>query len=129
MDCHSDEEMTGIINDTVEVSMYVDLEKFQKSIHGDMECIDCHSTLEDVDHDEDLPKVVCAECHDDAQEEFSESIHAHSEEYMPGTVVTCADCHGKHDILPSDNAESKTYALNIETTCGECHSKPEVLQL
>lgn len=128
MDCHSDEEMTGYIKDTVEVSMYVDLEKYQNSIHGDMECIDCHSSIDDVDHDEELPKVVCAECHEDSQEEYSVSVHAHSEEYLPGTVVICADCHGKHNILASDEPESKTYPLNIEKTCAECHTRPEVLQ-
>ena len=109
MDCHSDEEMTGFINDTVEVSMYVDLEKFQKSIHGDMECIDCHSSIEDVDHDEDLPLVVCADCHDDAQEEFDESIHFLSANNGNAIFSGCKDCHGTHDILASDDSSSYTF--------------------
>ncbi len=127
MDCHSDEEMTGIIKDSIEVSVYVDLEKFQKSIHGDMECIDCHSSIEDVDHDEDLPAVVCADCHDDAQEEFDESIHALSANNGNAIFSGCKDCHGTHDIFASDDSSSYTFVLNIENTCGHCHSRADVI--
>ena len=108
MDCHSDEELTKFIDDTVEVSLYVDLEKYESSIHGDMECIDCHSDIEDVDHGEDLADVDCSVCHDEAQEVYIESVHAGSYKgitYKNNDFHTayCKDCHGTHNILPSDN--------------------------
>ena len=134
MDCHSDDELTKFIDDTVEVSLYVDLKKYESSIHGDMECIDCHSDIEDVDHDEDLADVDCSVCHDEAQEVYIESVHAGSYKgvtYKNNDFHTayCKDCHGTHNILPSDNEKSKTYLLNIEHTCGDCHLKPGVIDI
>ena len=129
MDCHEDEDMTAFIKDTVEISAYIDLEVYENSIHGDMDCIDCHADIDDPeDHNEDLEKVNCADCHEDEQAEFSTSIHALAmeEDHIEG--AECKDCHGKHNILPSDDENSMTYKLNIEFTCGECHTKPEVLK-
>ena len=129
MDCHSDEEMTKTVNDSIELSLYVDLALYQKSIHGDMECVDCHSTIEDVDHEEDLPDVDCAQCHEDSEEEYSESIHAQAITHDEALFTGCKDCHGTHNIFSSDDSLSTTYPLNIENTCGRCHSKPEVIKL
>ena len=69
MDCHSDEELTKELNDSTEVSLFVDFENYQSSIHGDLECIDCHSSIEDVDHDPELPNVSCADCHDECTQD------------------------------------------------------------
>ena len=128
MECHEDEEMTAFIKDTVEISAYVDYEVYENSIHGDMECTDCHTDIEDPeDHAEDLEKVNCAECHEDAQDEFKESIHALAmeEDHIEG--ADCKDCHGKHNILPSDDENSMTHKLNLDKTCGECHRRQDVL--
>jgi formate dehydrogenase gamma subunit len=104
------------------------LEKYQNSLHGDLECIDCHSDIEDVDHEPELASVNCADCHDDAQEEYQESIHAKTHAVNP-IAATCKDCHSYHYVLPSDDPESQTYILNVQKTCGECHTAPEVLTL
>ncbi len=127
MDCHNDEDMTKTVHDSLEVSLYVDPEIYQKSIHGDMECIDCHSTIEDVDHAEDLPDVNCAECHDGSQEEYSQSIHSLAIDDNNALFIGCKDCHGTHDIKASDDSTSRTFVLNIENTCGHCHSRPDVI--
>ncbi len=42
LECHYDPEITASVNDTLEISAYVDLKVFENSIHGDMECIECH---------------------------------------------------------------------------------------
>jgi formate dehydrogenase gamma subunit len=129
MDCHEDEEMTAFIKDTVEISAYINIKVYENSIHGDMDCIDCHTDIEDPeDHAEDLKSVNCAECHEDAQDEFKSSIHALAmkEDHIQG--ADCKDCHGKHNILPSDDENSMTFKLNIENTCGECHRRPDVLK-
>ena len=41
--CHDDEELTAE-RDGREVSLYIDLDRYQKSIHRDLECIDCHKS-------------------------------------------------------------------------------------
>lgn len=129
MECHSDPDLTGFINDTTEISVYVDTVKFAKSVHAEFECIDCHTDVEDVDHDEDLQKVDCSICHEDSQEEFAQSVHAIPHSLDPSFKVSCSKCHGTHDIMYSDDELSKTYKLNIDETCGNCHSKPEVIKL
>ena len=130
MDCHADEGMTKEINDSTEISLYVNLNTFQNSIHADLDCIDCHSTIKDIPHEENLPAVNCAECHEQAEEDFSQSIHALSINNGVHSLFTgCKDCHGTHNIKTSEDSTSSTYVLNIEKTCGHCHSKPEVIAL
>ena len=127
MECHSDKELTGTVNDTIEVSMYVNLDDYKQSVHADLDCIDCHSTIKALDHPETLPPVICGQCHEDAQEEFNKSIHTNGENLPPGIKVTCASCHSKHHILAADDSASTIYPLNIENTCGNCHSNAVVL--
>ena len=65
-DCHGDEDLIKIVNDSIEISLWVDQDHFENSIHGDLECIDCHTDITDAEHDEDLEPVSCENCHDDS---------------------------------------------------------------
>ncbi len=118
-DCHDDPELTGFKYGK-EISMNVSPETFAKSVHSQNNCIDCHRDAND-DHDEDLNPVNCGICHEEAQFKFEKGIHgqalARGELYAP----TCRECHGKHDILPSENADSRTYKMKIPFLCGKCH--------
>lgn len=127
LECHSDEDLTKTIDDSIEVSLYVHEEMFKNSIHVDFSCTDCHQVSIDDHPDEgSVGEMLCADCHEDAQEEYSGSIHGTSHIAGIEMAATCADCHGKHDIWPSDDPESKTYHANLAHTCGNCHSKPEI---
>ena len=68
--CHEDAELTGERSGN-EIKVFVDPETYQKSIHADFACIDCHMDLADSDfpHEEELEPVDCALCHDDVVEE------------------------------------------------------------
>lgn len=33
----------------------------------------------------------------------------------------CTDCHGTHDILPTENPSSRVNAMNLLATCQQCH--------
>ncbi|MFZ0391574.1 MAG: cytochrome b/b6 domain-containing protein [Calditrichia bacterium] len=126
MMCHSDPDLTGLDRNEVEVSMYVDTEHFEQSIHSGMECVDCHQELagvEEFPHAEQIAPVECAVCHDDAAEEYAETMHGLKFLDMTELAPRCWDCHGKHDILPSDDPEAKTYFQNLPQTCGDCHKK------
>lgn len=35
--------------------------------------------------------------------------------------AACSDCHGVHDLRPSNDSKSRTYKLNIAKTCANCH--------
>lgn len=123
MDCHSDPDLT-MERMGKEVSVHVNLDLFNKSVHMDMDCIDCHEEAavgEDFPHPESLERVVCGNCHDDSQENFDIGIHGQALQKGLMYSPNCSDCHGTHDILPPTNVASRTYKINIPFLCGKCH--------
>jgi cytochrome b subunit of formate dehydrogenase len=120
MECHADEEMTGDI-DGHEISMFIDLDMYTKSIHGEFSCVDCHTDIEEFPHEDELEKVDCATCHDDMAEEVAASVHRGSE-----NGARCVDCHGDaHTILPPSNVDSVTHHKNNLSVCLKCHGVEE----
>src|SRR5664279_5920710 len=74
--CHSDATLTTEVNGK-QVSLYVDEGKMKQSIHGGMfACVDCHKDVKGLVHETTPKKVTCAECHADAQQAYSHSLHA-----------------------------------------------------
>lgn len=101
-----------------------------KSVHSNLACSDCH--IYESQNLEDHEQVTvtetengCATCHAEIVEKHqTQSIHHIM--YLEGAMdaASCADCHGKHDILPTHNPDSKVYPKNLPTTCGNCHDDP-----
>ncbi len=109
-DCHTDSD-----GDPVEVGQ----EHLVGSVHEDLDCMDCHFTIDDLPHDEELPAVSCAECHDEEADTYRKhglGVVGESE-----FVPSCSGCHGTHDILSSLDRDAPTNPLNLPTTCGRCH--------
>lgn len=122
MFCHSDSELMGEINGE-EVSMFIDGEAYENSIHGSFSCTDCHIDIEEVPHDAELEPVNCADCHFDAEETLAGSVHDLEE------GPTCADCHGDaHKLLSSSNPDSMTHLFNVADSCGKCHSESAIME-
>ncbi|MBD3291012.1 hypothetical protein GF337_19550, partial [candidate division KSB1 bacterium] len=128
MMCHEDEELTMLVDDSVEVSIYVDIEKFSNSLHGGFECMDCHSNIEDLPHAEDLEHPDCNMCHEDAAEIYAGSIHGRTLEQGMKEAPYCWDCHTSHYVYPSDDSLSSVFILNQPQTCGECHSDQDLVE-
>ncbi len=128
MQCHSDSTLAMPGPYGREISLWVDLEAYDKSAHAGFGCIDCHGEISDLPHEEDLPTVDCAACHGDVQEIYARSSHGQAllagKQYAPH----CYDCHGKHDILGAADAASRTSHVNVVETCARCHADPEVVQ-
>ena len=112
LDCHTDKELSFEKNGKT-LPLFVDDKLYSTSVHGEMDCIDCH-----VDFDsENLPhktglniaKVDCSECHD--TDSFELSIHG-------GKKVQCFDCHSKHNIQESSILVNKGLDL-----CVSCHKQ------
>ena len=129
MECHSDQELTTTVNDSVTVSLYVNYEQYESSIHGIFDCIECHGDIQEIPHDEKLAKVDCSACHDDVDKMYQESIHGMALKEGITLSANCSDCHGKHDISSSEEIGSHTNQRHLSETCGHCHSKPEVIAL
>lgn len=122
MSCHEDPDLKT----EEEKFLFIDLDKFNSSIHGEagFSCTDCHLDLqefEDFPHPEKLSEVHCEECHSEAAEDFSKSIHGQATPDKDCCFVSCQDCHGTHDIKRTDNIESRVYSLNLPQTCERCH--------
>ncbi len=131
MDCHEDDELTKNVGTRV-VSLYIDYEKYQKSIHGkeDMSCVDCHQDLdgfEDFPHEDELEPVECEMCHDDVAEIYAGSMHGQAVAAGIDLAPQCWDCHGAHDITPPENPESRVNKFNIPLMCGQCHKEGTVV--
>ncbi len=124
--CHDDTELTKIRDGRV-VSLHIDLDKYEASVHGveGLTCIDCHQDLDGLEdeHDETLEPVDCAMCHDDVEETFGHSLHGREMAAGNPHAPHCWDCHGAHDILPPSEPESRVNRFNIPLMCGSCHKE------
>jgi len=121
--CHDDPEMTGLRGDA-EIPMYVTAEMIAESAHADMACIECHSDLEGSRrrrHAEELEAVVCDDCHRSEARLHGRSLHGAAAKEGDPMAPSCADCHGKHDVLSSSDADAPTAVMNIPVLCGNCH--------
>jgi formate dehydrogenase gamma subunit len=88
-------------------------------VHDDLECIDCHVTIADLPHEEELPPADCGSCHDDVVDTYK--VHGRGIVGQSDFIPSCADCHGTHQILPHTDRHSSTNPRNLPTTCGVCH--------
>jgi len=126
--CHGDQTLTTEINGK-QVSLFVDQGKLKHSIHGDLfACVDCHKDVKGLVHESTPHKVRCAECHADAQEAYSHSLHA--KDYRAGGPgANCQDCHGgAHEVLGVADAKSPVNHANIPYTCGRCHGQKFLME-
>jgi predicted CXXCH cytochrome family protein len=83
--------------------------------------------------------ALCAACHSDIERMrpynlptdqlalYRISGHGRRLEKGDGRVAVCTDCHGVHDIRPSDDPASRTSRRNVAATCGRCHDEGEYL--
>jgi len=125
LQCHEDKELTAPGPGGQARSMYVDLKIFEASVHGSLDCVDCHQDLqgfEDFPHAEDLKAASCSPCHDDASEAYGKSLHYKISRIEGKVAPNCADCHGTHHILSSQDPKSPTHKARQDVLCGRCHS-------
>ncbi|HPS79636.1 MAG TPA: cytochrome c3 family protein [Thermoanaerobaculaceae bacterium] len=131
VDCHGDRRLTGKKGGR-EVSMFVDATRFSESMHGKLECINCHADLEgkELPHAEDLQPVDCGTCHDAEQKQHAKSLHGQALAKGDPLAPRCTSCHGNHDIRAVKDPLSPVAPLNVPGTCGKCHREgaPVALQ-
>ncbi|HQR44398.1 MAG TPA: cytochrome b/b6 domain-containing protein [Thermoanaerobaculia bacterium] len=118
LDCHSDATLTRPLPGGGTQSLAVDPAVFAKSMHGSLACVDCHADLKkvtDFPHAEKLKPVNCAACHDKPAAEVGAGAHKGQ--------LTCAGCHGTHDIREAKDVASPVSSGKINRTCAECHDR------
>ena len=129
-------------------SLSVDKDKFEHSVHGGRQCVECHTNITQVPHAPVQVQVSCVNCHESlwatAQKEgktqefatlgfvvsqihkFMNSIHAQpSRADQSRTNATCYNCHDAHYVYPPGTPVWSAWRLNLPNTCGKCHT-PEL---
>ena len=124
----------------------VDLRSYQKGVHGDMACIDCHQNIVDVQlphNKNELADPDCASCHQDLWKKYEEkgiaaqmqrmgvvveNIEAYNDSFhakptKTGFKASCDDCHHSHEFnVPSRGSVKRSdWHLTIPEVCAGCH--------
>lgn len=112
------------------VSLYVDPDRYEESVHGEVDCIKCHLGFGLMPHEESQAKdyakvasMACRYCHDEAYREFSKSPHGKAVEEGGSEAPTCAACHGSHYIKKLETPLPVEEKFEMTEKCGECHEE------
>ena len=124
-DCHADPDFTMVDSSGTTVSLYVDSTIFAHSVHGSLDCTDCHTEATDIPHPEHMGPVDCGSCHTDVAETYQ--FHGFKKQIAGKRFPDCHDCHGTHNILPPSDPRSTANPNNLPTTCGRCHENKAIV--
>ena len=142
--CHARANFTREGPDGKERDLHVTAEAFHASVHGERECIECHTDVVKVPHRKGIErKIGCVQCHLDEWNQVQESdggtrvaldnVVDHIESYMGSmharpriedqsmTNATCYDCHDPHYMQPLDKEGRSENYMNMPQVCGTCH--------
>lgn len=130
LQCHDDPGFKGKVRGK-NISLNVSPKVFSGSVHGELECIDCHSNYnaEDIPHTKEYSRVNCGECHSDVQKLYAECLHGKAKAKGDPLAPLCQDCHGNHNILPVKDHNSAVAPMKIPFLCGKCHREGSPVQL
>jgi cytochrome b subunit of formate dehydrogenase len=125
LDCHLDPTTTRKVDGKV-VSLIFPTNSFAKSVHSQLDCVDCHEGIKELVHASKLPPPNCTGCHEKEGKEYATSIHGLSHALGASGAAQCWDCHGSHDIVPVKHGDSPVFKLNLPQTCAKCHSNTKL---
>jgi len=97
----------------------VEMSHLDGSIHEGFECLDCHSDIAEVPHEDDLLPVHCGECHEGLEAKYIQ--HGIGLVSVSPGLPGCSDCHGTHQIRPASDPESVTHRSRRAQVCAQCH--------
>ncbi|NOY12963.1 MAG: cytochrome C [Deltaproteobacteria bacterium] len=103
------------------------------SVHklNDIGCASCHSTIHSQkpwNGDKRIATAKCAECHDDAFEAYSQSVHGRAVASGNMDSAACLDCHNLHAI--KEIGDSNDHATRVFHTkvCLKCHADKKLME-
>jgi hypothetical protein len=112
------------------LDVYAESVHGQKIAEGDTHaatCTDCHAAhlIGQTDLEAWRLDVVleCGSCHEQSVKSFRDTFHGKVTDLGFARVAACANCHGFHDIRPTDDPLSRVAEANLVATCAECHSE------
>lgn len=134
LDCHSDAQVRKVNGKDVPLPAF-DTNRFNASIHGKLQCVECHNGIKEAVHESHPPPPQCVECHPsqashtNALYTYLASAHGQSRSSGVAVAATCNDCHGSHAVEPVKNNTSPLSKMNLSQTCAKCHAKENAIFL
>lgn len=123
--CHSDKDLSMEKRGRT-VSLFVDENVLQRSVHSKLNCVACHIGFSafDLPHKENITPINCLTCHKDSQTKHLFHPRILRASGTDGTKdVSCKGCHGTHEVTSVHSPANKWHASNLETSCGSCHKE------
>jgi formate dehydrogenase gamma subunit len=111
-DCLACHTPGGGLTNSKAKDITVHAEVLKKSVHKDLQCVDCHAGAAKPGHTAKTAAASCAACHSDVPNVLKTSAHAMLGD--PNDPQTCISCHGAHDVV-------KPAKLGVQL-CATCHS-------
>jgi hypothetical protein len=127
LSCHRS-KLTMTFKDGDTVSLYVNESALKGSVHGTLQCTECHSDFSITAHPvrtygnraeySRAYAELCRKCHADASAQYERSIHYSELEKGNVAAPSCTGCHGSSHSITKATAD-KTLGL---TSCNKCHA-------
>jgi len=125
MGCHSSREADKVFKDKERISVFVSENDFKNTVHGALNCTDCHPKVSLETHPGRVfesksafltdASGICRTCHTDSQLKAKPN-HAYMAEKRDAPL--CIECHGAHNVRRV--AEWKA-SLQGNEYCLTCH--------
>ena len=130
--CHAGKDLQ-VSRSGLNVSLFINQQEFDESIHGTNNCTTCHDQITEIPHkntiygDELRVKINarCMYCHQDLVADYTTGVHSKIKDKTSRPNAFCSDCHGNHRILKKENPESMANRTKISEECAKCHKEQE----
>ena len=127
--CHSEKNIVAE-RGRARISVHVDASVLAGSIHRDLDCVNCHADLQELDLPHKRPAPVdCGVCHEDVAKLQHESLHGKAAAKGDPLAPRCSTCHGTHGVVAVRSSGSPVSPIKIPYLCGQCHKEGSPVQL
>ncbi|MBI4212212.1 MAG: hypothetical protein HY540_06195 [Deltaproteobacteria bacterium] len=99
----------------------VNRKEFDASVHGVLQCVDCHPDVTSIPHATTPLRAKCDTCHEDIVKLHASGLHRVPKDEAATFGTACYECHTKHNIRSKNDPASPTNRANIPHTCKTCH--------
>jgi hypothetical protein len=127
LECHGDESLSMKRSESegMEEGLFVDSRNFKFSVHNinSVGCTDCHSDIEELNFDNEVPHatslamVNCEGCHEAEGDAYLNSVHKKAG--GKGITIPCYACHGYHYVT---HLEANSVYERENGFCLKCHN-------
>lgn len=125
LSCHKS-RLSMTMRNGERLSVYVDETAVKNSVHGAIQCTDCHAEFSKTSHPVRsfesraeyslVSSGLCGKCHADANTKYEGSIHDSVLKSGNRKAPSCTGCHGSHEVARATGDERMGIML-----CNKCH--------